>query len=297
MKSETRNQDSTQSFERVETHTISLIRGSGDEVLNAWNLDNSTLLAPSHPLHMSIVLRNSAEKVELRLCPFTLCVLHAGSVCDFKFLRCNELLVIGINPEWMNELESRCLDNAANRFRPIETLLHPDIPPLIHACHRHMSFPECPDEPYLAMLVELITARVFWHRRSEGLGARAATGLTNSMLHGVLTTIEDQLDRQVLVTALAHSVSMSSTRFSRAFKRTMGISPKRYILERRVLRVHDLLQESTLSLADLALEAGFSSQAHMTAVFSRYFGLTPGAYRKHVLRAADEEVISEQIVV
>ena len=52
--------------------------------------------------------------------------------------------------------------------------------------------------------------------------------------------------------------------------------------ERRVLRVQDLLEQTGLSLADVSLEAGFSSQAHMTAMFARHFGITPGEYRKHV---------------
>lgn len=275
-------------IDRVDTKVLSLVRGTGDDLLTTWDLNHEVLLVPMRPMHFSAVLVDSNEELELRLCPYTLCLLHGGYAYDFNYVRCDDLLVIGIESDWMADVQDRCLDVTVDVSQPIDTLLHPDIPPMIHAFQRHMSFPECPNEPYLTMLTELLVARFFWHRQREGQTSMPPLGLTNGKLHGVLLSIEDQLDRRILVTSLARSVSMSASRFSRAFKRTIGVSPQRYILERRVLRVQDLLEQSTLSLADVALEAGFSSQAHMTAMFARHFGVTPGEYRKHVAQQPDE---------
>lgn len=49
-----------------------------------------------------------------------------------------------------------------------------------------------------------------------------------------------------------------------------------FILAERLVR----LRKDTASLTDLALDAGFSSHAHMAAVFNRLIGMPPGEYRK-----------------
>ncbi|HYN81892.1 MAG TPA: helix-turn-helix domain-containing protein [Gemmatimonadaceae bacterium] len=44
-------------------------------------------------------------------------------------------------------------------------------------------------------------------------------------------------------------------------------------------RIARALATSVRSLSQLAQEAGFADQSHMTRLFARYFGITPAAYR------------------
>jgi AraC family transcriptional regulator len=74
---------------------------------------------------------------------------------------------------------------------------------------------------------------------------------------------------------LAAEAGLSPYHFARAFKRSVGSSPHRYVLRRRIERAKYHLAAGELSLAAVALACGFGSQSHFTARFRATTGLTP----------------------
>ena len=56
--------------------------------------------------------------------------------------------------------------------------------------------------------------------------------------------------------------------------------PRAYVEHRRIEQAKHLLAESTLSLAQVAVEAGFATQSRLTSTFKRTTGFTPGQYRR-----------------
>lgn len=107
--------------------------------------------------------------------------------------------------------------------------------------------------------------------------------LTREDVTKILDLIEARLHKDIGLTELADELRISSFKFSQIFKSTIGISPHQYILERRLHRAQSLLREKNSSLADIAYASGFSSQAHMTDVFRRRLGITPGKLRAQLL--------------
>jgi AraC family transcriptional regulator len=91
--------------------------------------------------------------------------------------------------------------------------------------------------------------------------------------------IDANIDERLALDLLAKQSSMSVYHFARRFKASVGVSPHRYIVNRRVHRAKELMQRGRCCLADLSLACGFSSQAHFTTAFRREFGVTPGRYR------------------
>lgn len=91
-------------------------------------------------------------------------------------------------------------------------------------------------------------------------------------------------------TRVVHSRELESvtglTRYdvARQFRIIFGTSPYRYLLMRRLALARELMHEER-PLVEVALEAGFADQAHLTRAFRSAFGLTPGRYR--ALRARD----------
>ena len=59
-----------------------------------------------------------------------------------------------------------------------------------------------------------------------------------------------------------------------------GLSPHRYVTDRRVQAARHELARNRLSLVEIALEFGFGSQANFTRVFRKAASLTPGQYRE-----------------
>ncbi len=108
------------------------------------------------------------------------------------------------------------------------------------------------------------------------------TGLDDTRLSLVVNYIEEDMCGDLSAATLAALAGLSVFHFTRAFKAATGTSPHRYVLERRVANARRLLERTTLPLAIVALEVGFSSQSHMTSVFQKHVGLTPAHIRKHI---------------
>lgn len=77
---------------------------------------------------------------------------------------------------------------------------------------------------------------------------------------------------------LCRCSGLSRSTLLRAFTKIKGVTPYCYLENIRVGRAKTLLEQG-LSPAEAALQTGFSDQSHFTNYFSRFLGLTPGAYR------------------
>lgn len=99
-------------------------------------------------------------------------------------------------------------------------------------------------------------------------------------LNRVIEFVEARLDQQLSLDDLARIAELSPFHFSRVFKLTTGETPYHFDCSRRLARAQQLLTESDITLAELALGCGFASQSHFTAAFSKAFGTSPGRYRR-----------------
>ncbi|HHH1376679.1 TPA: virulence regulon transcriptional activator VirF [Yersinia enterocolitica] len=77
----------------------------------------------------------------------------------------------------------------------------------------------------------------------------------------------------------AREFGMGLTTFKELFGTVYGISPRAWISERRILYAHQLLLNGKMSIVDIAMEAGFSSQSYFTQSYRRRFGCTPSQAR------------------
>ena len=72
---------------------------------------------------------------------------------------------------------------------------------------------------------------------------------------------------------------MSPYHFARLFKQATGVSPRQFVIRRRIEAAKILLAARRLSIGEVALAVGFCSQSHFTTSFRRSTGITPGHYR------------------
>ena len=94
--------------------------------------------------------------------------------------------------------------------------------------------------------------------------------------------IEQHLDDDLTVEAVAASMHQSTYHFARVFRVLTGRSVMSYVRQRRIARaVLTLRRDDTTPIIDIALAAGFDSQQGFTNAFKRLFGVTPGSYREH----------------
>lgn len=93
----------------------------------------------------------------------------------------------------------------------------------------------------------------------------------------------ERMGEDISLSEPAAACGLSSNYFARAFKRSMGMPPHRWMLLQRVLRAKSLLRDADRSLSDIAAACGFADQSHFTRVFTGIVGASPGAWRKQVL--------------
>jgi AraC family transcriptional regulator len=108
-------------------------------------------------------------------------------------------------------------------------------------------------------------------------------GLTDRQLRAVRDHVEAHLCEAVDSAKLARLAGVSPSHFQRAFKVSMGKPPHQWLVGQRIVRAQELLLARAASLAQVALDTGFSDQPHFTRVFSRIVGASPGAWRRSVV--------------
>ena len=77
----------------------------------------------------------------------------------------------------------------------------------------------------------------------------------------------------------AREFGMGLTTFKELFNHVYGTSPRTWICERRIIYAHQLLLTTELSIVDISMESGFSSQSYFTQSYHRRFNMTPSKAR------------------
>ena len=101
-------------------------------------------------------------------------------------------------------------------------------------------------------------------------------------LQGVIEDLHDTFPRRPALELLAKRARVHPVHLAQAFSHHVGCSIGAYVERMRVQAVGDALRASDKTLAQIAIESGFSDQSHMTRVFARAVGTTPGRYRRGV---------------
>ena len=94
--------------------------------------------------------------------------------------------------------------------------------------------------------------------------------------------IDTHLSGTISVSDLSEIAGISKFHFTRMFKLETGLSPYQFVLRHRIQKARELISRSELSLAEISIDAGFSSQSHMNDAFMRVLGVSPGQYRKDI---------------
>ncbi|MDR3555708.1 MAG: GlxA family transcriptional regulator [Syntrophobacteraceae bacterium] len=91
----------------------------------------------------------------------------------------------------------------------------------------------------------------------------------------------ENLDRDLSVEGLAARIAMSPRNFARSFVRQLGITPARYVEQLRLEAARRRLEQTEMSLEEIASACGFGSAEIMRRAFVRCLGIAPARYRGH----------------
>ena len=91
---------------------------------------------------------------------------------------------------------------------------------------------------------------------------------------------EANLAETVSTADIASATGLTRMHFAAQFRAATGLRPHEYMLRRRIERAQEMLLGTKMSVVDIALSVGFQTQSHFTAVFNRFVGQPPQAWRR-----------------
>jgi YesN/AraC family two-component response regulator len=106
--------------------------------------------------------------------------------------------------------------------------------------------------------------------------------------------VAENLPEKISAKSVAALCNLSPFHFSRSFKRICGMTFSEYLMEARIMKAIELLQDPSASVTGVCFEVGFRDSSYFGRIFKRYAGITPSQYRdrrkKEASQAAGEGV-------
>ena len=133
-----------------------------------------------------------------------------------------------------------------------------------------------PQELLLDDLLERLSSSLWRHADSCSRN-QSAGGLARESVLRSRDYLRENSSRLVSSEELETVSGLDRYSTARQFRRLLGTSPHRYLVMRRLDRAKTLMSKGG-SLADVAADAGFADQAHLTRHFKKTFGMTPGRW-------------------
>lgn len=90
----------------------------------------------------------------------------------------------------------------------------------------------------------------------------------------------DFTDPNLTVSSLAALCKMSEVYFRRLFLAQTGLSPKNFLIKKRMEYARTLLLSANFSVGEVARLCGYAEPCHFSREFDRFFGVSPGRYRE-----------------
>lgn len=184
------------------------------------------------------------------------CALHRLATTDANGSSC------AIDPD--------AIDRAVSLYRPV--LLCFECDPLDDVCALAVEYARHRYPDLSVLRLSDPTASLADARQGSVRRRRLRT-------HEAASYAKANLDRYVSLQDAATRCHMSKYEFSRAFKREHGLSFVEFILQLRVRRAAELLEQHDLAVKEVAFAVGFNDVSYFGRMFRRYFGIAPSRYQ------------------
>ena len=125
-----------------------------------------------------------------------------------------------------------------------------------------------------------------------GIEPRRVRARDEARIARVVRLMESQPSAAYTLASLAQCAALSRFHFLRCFRSVTGVTPYRYLLNRRLSLAAQRLREDSASVLQIATQAGFADLSEFTRRFRAHFGLPPGAWRAQVLHGGKARMLA-----
>ncbi len=235
---------------------------------------------------MTLLQQRDGQRHERLFLPGDTVVIPAGLENYCAHRSAAEGIYISLNPDLIQNV-ALAADLQPKGFKVINHFGAND--PFLHQIGVNLAeearSPGLGGQLYVQALTQQITIHLLRRYSSQGVTIRHPSFSERSArqrVQAALDIIQDQLDSDLSLDALAAATHLTAFHFSRVFKEATGQSPHQYVIQQRVERAKHLLLHSRLSIAEIAAHVGFADQSHLNRHFKRLTGYSP---RDHIKTA------------
>lgn len=180
-----------------------------------------------------------------------------------------------VDVPWLIDLQHELGLSQGHRFRAFSTTMttRPDL----YAGLRHLyailtDAHADPLQKHSATLAFFSDVQFALHQ------APAMAGSPNAKLVRAEEYIREHFRRSLKLDEISAAAELSASYLIRAFKERYGMTPHAYLVNRRIEYSRSELRRGR-AIADVAIDAGFSDQAHLQRAFRQFMAVTPRQYR------------------
>src|SRR5262245_56624502 len=243
---------------------------------------------PARTPHMPALFSRPPEELEVRYEGVkrhvpppagAISVLPAGSPARVRWTGLQDQLHILLEPGLVGRVAAEAfgLDPARLTVPPLDGLDLPHLRAAMRAVDAELTAGGAGGSLAAESLANVLAVQLIRHVLAPWRLDRGRDGsLPRGRLRAVVEFIEEHLGAGPTLDEIAAVARLRPYHFARQFKRATGLPPHQYVILRRVERAKQLFrQRRELSLAEVAIQAGFSDQSQFSRHFKRLVGLTP----------------------
>ncbi len=240
-----------------------------------------------HEINVSLAGKLTTQKINasgsiVNTCGGTgnICVTPAGQPVSAHWSRPIDNMGILLDPGFVRETAIENHLGAAFEF--VEVYKNED--PLVAQLGLALLDEAATENPmgklYADSIIQTLTLHVLkTYSTATAAIERLNGGISGYKLQHVKDYIEANLDNDLGLAEISAVAGLSQFHFARSFRTTTGLTPQRYLMERRIERAKELLTTNDMPIIEISLRTGFKNQSHFTTLFRKFTNLTPKTWR------------------
>ena len=92
--------------------------------------------------------------------------------------------------------------------------------------------------------------------------------------------LQENFSRHWTIEEMAQETGLSVPHFQKIFKSNVGLPPMTFLLNSRLEKARELLENTFLQIQEIGSKVGIPHDSHFTRDFKKKYGITPTEYRK-----------------
>jgi AraC family transcriptional regulator len=209
-----------------------------------------------------------------------ICLLPPSLQRRATFRTHGDNLFISVETSLLKRLAAEAGDAVAAEHLQLQTLSDPFVYQITNALAREINLDAPRGRIYTESLVLALLGYLVRARPTTYANVATEGGLSPRNLRLCEHFIDAHLGEELALENIAEAVNMSAFHFARAFKKSTGQTPHRYVMARRVAIAREIVEHTDRPLSEISAELGFCSASHFSTVFRSVTGRTPSAFRR-----------------